>query len=99
MGTHLIVLIERYPIILKPCHKGIHLSVLIERYPINTNMTRFGWFSKLFASFYFGRKVASALRGLRINNEKFQVSYFLPGVWLGRSQHICREHDKDFYVV
>ena len=30
---------------------GTHLRVLSESYPMNTNMTEFRWFSKVFASF------------------------------------------------
>ena len=30
---------------------GTQLRVLAEIFPINTNMTGFGWFSKVFASF------------------------------------------------
>ena len=44
---------------------GTHLRVLSESYPINTNMTGFGWFSKIFAfecSLSIGRvKVISTL--------------------------------------
>ena len=32
---------------LKPCHMGTHQRVLSESYPMNTNMTRFRWFSKV----------------------------------------------------
>ena len=36
-----------------------------ESFPMNTNMTGFRWFSKIFASLCFGQlKVASALKGL-----------------------------------
>ena len=42
---------------------GTHLTVLSENYPINTNMTGFRWFSKIFA-FLLWRKVSSALEGL-----------------------------------
>ena len=41
--------------LLKPCQLGTHLRVLSEGYPINTNMTRFRPFSKVFASLFFGR--------------------------------------------
>ena len=43
---------------LKPWHMGTHLRVLSENYSMNTNMTRFRWFSKMFmfASLCFGRK-------------------------------------------
>ena len=34
---------------LKPCHMGTYLRVLSKSYPMNTNMTGFGWFSKIFA--------------------------------------------------
>ena len=43
---------------------GTHLRELAESYPMNTNMTGFRWFSKIFAFLCFGRKVASALEGL-----------------------------------
>ena len=35
--------------LLKPCHMGTYLRVLSESYPMNTNMTGFRWFSKIFA--------------------------------------------------
>ena len=35
---------------LKPWHMGTHLRVLSESYPINTNMTKFRWFLKIFLS-------------------------------------------------
>ena len=38
---------------LKPWHMCTHLRVLSENYPMNTNMTRFKWFSEIFASLYF----------------------------------------------
>ena len=42
---------------------GTHLRVLIESFPMNTNMTGFGWFSKVFAFFLPWTKVASAWKG------------------------------------
>ena len=33
---------------------GTHLTVLSESYPMNTNRTGFTWFSKIFASLFFG---------------------------------------------
>ena len=44
---------------------GIHLRVLSESYPMNSNITGFRWFSKVFASFVLWMKVASALEGLK----------------------------------
>ena len=44
---------------LKPWHMGTHIRVLSESYPMNTNMTGFRWFSKIFVS-----KVGSTLEGL-----------------------------------
>ena len=41
---------------LKPWHMGTYLRVLSESCPMNTNMTGFRWFSKIFASLCFGRK-------------------------------------------
>ena len=35
--------------LLKPCHMGTHLWVFSESYPMNTNTTRFRWFSKICA--------------------------------------------------
>ena len=40
----------------KPWYIGTHLRVLSESYPMNTNMTWFRWFSKIFASLFFGWK-------------------------------------------
>ena len=39
---------------LKPWHMGTHLRSLRKRYSMNTNMTGFRWFSKIFASLCFG---------------------------------------------
>ena len=39
---------------MKPCHVGTHMRVVRESYPMNTNVTGFRWFSKIFGS--FGRK-------------------------------------------
>ena len=43
---------------------GTHLRVLSESYQMNINMTVIRWLSKIFASMFFGQKVASALEGL-----------------------------------
>ena len=46
---------------------GTHMKGLSESYPMSTNMTRFRWFSKIFAFLGFSHtptKVASALEGL-----------------------------------
>ena len=42
---------------------GTHMKVLGESFPMNTNMTGFQWFSKIFASWM---KETSALEGLRV---------------------------------
>ena len=34
--------------LLKPRQMGIHVRILSESYPMNTNTTRFRWFSKIF---------------------------------------------------
>ena len=39
---------------LKPWHMVPHLRVLSKSYPLNTNVTGFRWFKKIFASFCFG---------------------------------------------
>ena len=41
---------------LKPWQMGTHLRVLCKSFLMSTNMTGFGWFSKIFASVCFGRK-------------------------------------------
>ena len=41
---------------LKQWQMGTHLKVLNESYPMNTNMTWFRWFSKIFVYLCFGRK-------------------------------------------
>ena len=43
---------------------GTHLRVPSESILMNTNMTRFGWFSKLFYIFLPRTKLASAWKGL-----------------------------------
>ena len=49
---------------LEPWHIGTHLRVLNESYQINTNMTGFRWFSKIFCDLVFWSKAAPALEGL-----------------------------------
>ena len=49
---------------LKPWHMGTHLRVISKSYSMNTNMTGFRGFSKVFTSFCFGPKVVTALVGL-----------------------------------
>ena len=39
-----------------PGHMGTHLRVLSESFQMNTNMTGFRWFCKIFASLSFRRK-------------------------------------------
>ena len=41
---------------LKPWNMGTHLRILSESYPMNTNITGFKWFSRIFASLCSGRK-------------------------------------------
>ena len=41
---------------LKPWHMVTHLRVFGESFPVNTNMTGFRWFSKIFVSLCFGPK-------------------------------------------
>ena len=47
---------SRMLVMTEPWHIGTHLRVLSESYLMNTNMTVFRWFSKIFASLCFGRK-------------------------------------------
>ena len=51
---------------LKPWHMGTHLRVLSESYPMNTNMTWFRWFPKIFAPLHFGSGESSLSTG-RVN--------------------------------
>ena len=46
---------------LKPWHIGTHMKVLSESYQVNTNMTGFRWFSKIFFVLVLWTQVASAL--------------------------------------
>ena len=43
--------------ILKSGHMGTHMRVLSRTYPMNTNMTGFRWFSKIFAFFSLSREI------------------------------------------
>ena len=70
----------------KPCQMGSHLKILCESYPLNTNMTGFRWFSKIFASLCFGRKcslsigrVKMAYMILPISKVVYFSIVFLPG--------------------
>ena len=54
---------------------GTHLTVLSKSYPMNTNMTGFRWFSKIFASLCFGSKAASAFKGLTTENMNCTYSF------------------------
>ena len=47
---------------------GTHLRVLRESYPMNTNMTGFRWFPKIFAILVHLSKVALALEGLKADS-------------------------------
>ena len=48
---------------------GIYPRVLRDSYPMNTNMTGFGWFSKVFLCvLVLFAKVASALKGLDLGS-------------------------------
>ena len=73
---------------LKSWHMGTHLRVLSESYPMNTNMIGFRWFSKIFASLCFGRKVASASEGLKHSSRnKHNILEFLAMFFCALSQH------------
>ena len=70
---------------------GTHLRVLIKSYPMNTNMTGFRWFSKIFCLFVLWTKVASAVVGLSstsgLQRSGQQMTPFLPtyNSWLNRN--------------
>ena len=53
--------------LLRPWQMGTHMRVLIESYPMNTNMTGYRWFSKIFASLYLDE---SSLSIDRVKNGK-----------------------------
>ena len=56
---------------------GTRLRLLSESYPMNTNVTGFKWFSKIFAFLCFGMKVASALEGSHIIQIGFSQIIYL----------------------
>ena len=58
---------------------GTLLRVLSESYQMNTNMTGFRCFSKIFV-FVLWTNVASALEGLNWNWEQFDI---IPDYWVG----------------
>ena len=63
--------------LLKPWHMGSHLWVLSEGYPMNTNMTGFRWFSKIFVSLWaLWTKVTSVLQGLIWHLLHFPLSQY-----------------------
>ena len=47
----------------KPWEMGTHMRVLLEIYPMNTTMTGFRRFSKIFAFLYFGGKFLQHWKG------------------------------------
>ena len=58
---------KRLEKLLKPWHMGTHFRVLSESFPMNTNMTGFRWFSKIFVSLCFGPKYSAlALEELKL---------------------------------
>ena len=63
---------------------GAHLRVLRESYPMDTNMTGFGWFSKIFTSTCFGQKSPQHWKGYWIVDRVDS----LPSKWTTHSQDI-----------
>ena len=59
---------------LKPWHMGTHLRTLGETFLMNTNMTGFRWFLKIFASLCFGGK--KALEGLTMLEKEIWCKAF-----------------------
>ena len=53
---------------------GTHLRVLSESFPMNTNMTGFRWFLKIFASLCFVRKYPQHWKGF--NSAKYFVENY-----------------------
>ena len=56
-------LIHPFSSCLKPKRKVNNLNCMLENYPMNTNVTGFRWFSKIFASLFFGRKWSQHWKG------------------------------------
>ena len=48
---------------------GTHLRELNESFPMNTNMTRFRRFSKIFASLFFGWKYSLSIGRVKVAND------------------------------
>ena len=67
---------------LKPWQMGTHLRVLSESYPMDTNLTRFRCFSKIFASLCYGRKLPQQWKGWNMS-----VMLYMPSgrVWYALS--------------
>ena len=68
--------------ILKPWHIGTHLIVLRGSYPMNSNMSWFRWFSKVFVLLCFGLSIASTLEGLIISLLNTYRLYYWVMYWL-----------------
>ena len=69
---------------------GTHLRILSESHPMNT-MTRFRWFSKFFASLFFGRKVDSASQGLNMMLSRW-VWIMKPNVGVSTEGWSCQKY-------
>ena len=72
---------------LKPWHMVTHLRVFSESYPMNTNITEFRWFSKIFASLWFSTKVAVALEGLKNIKKILKMASFKKNYCFEKRQH------------
>ena len=69
---------------LKPWHMGIHLGVLSESYAINTNLTRFRWFSN------------KSLHGCAMEESSLSISRVKALFWLGCVLFILTLRPKPF---
>ena len=67
---------------------GTHLRVLHESCPMDTNMTGFKCFSKIFVFFVLRTKVATSLKGLRVSQEVMAFSQHYAGELLSISMSI-----------
>ena len=63
-----------------PWHMVTHLRLLSESYPINTDMTGFRWFSKIFVFLCFGRIL------LALASKVLRKSWYIANIILGMSK-------------
>ena len=77
---------------------GTHLRVLRESYPVNTNMTGFRRFSKIFCILALWTKVASALEGICFGVRKY-IYHSYSEISLTSVVWICDNFENKFLGV